>query len=321
MSNHKLTITAISAVIAVVATIGIVTSLGVPQVEASSHIDAMDEITTQIDDHIGIGNNATTDVQAENVAQAEHLIFGKPVILETYNALAVTQIISDDYDTMVAALKVSLLECSDGACTDSIVQSKAKELADRTIYWQEIKATLESYTRLSSCDAETPTTCTQLDKADEPGLTTTVGTDAIWDGWHREIRSPYFPLHGYPSWHYPTPSFPNEAIITIPPLDDGMCSTVVKEIQGIKSIMRPVILPVWQEPWADRSSIIGTQTVWVVDWVPAEFIKNLNYCNDGGNIDFSYDITVIIERELLHFWNYIPSGYAAPGGAVPPGAR
>ncbi len=326
MSNHKLTITVISAVIAVVATLGIVTSLDVQEVQATSHIDAMDEIKDQIDDNIGQPNSATSEVQAENIAQAEHLIFGKPVILDT-NGVTATQTISTDYDTMVTDLKDSLLDCASGSCDDSIVQAQAKELADRTTYWQEIKATLEDQTRDINCDPSVPTSCVQLDKPDEytiAGTLKTIGTDAIWDGWHREIRGPYFPLHGHASWNYaapPIPVFPDEAIIATGPLGLNECSTVIKEIQGIKSIMRPIQIPIWQEPWASRASIIGTETVWVVEWVPAEFIKNLNYCNNEGSINFSYDINVIIERELLHFWNYIPGGYAGPGGAVPPGTR
>ena len=321
-----MTITAISVVIAVVATLGIITSIDTQEAQATSHIDAMDEIKDQIDDNIGQPNSATAEVQAENIAQAEHLIFGKPVILETVG-VSQTVTISSDYDSMVEDLKESLLDCADGACDDSIVQAKAKELADRTTYWQEIKATIEVQTRDINCSAGTPTSCLQLNRPDEytlAGTLQTVGTDAIWDGWHREIRGPYFPLHGYASWNYdnpPIPAFPDEAIIQTGPLAAGECSTVIKEIQGIKSIMRPIQIPIWQEPWASRASIIGTQTVWVVEWVPAEFIKNLNYCNNNGENQFSYDIHVIIERELLHFWNYIPGGYAGPAGAVPPGTR
>ena len=76
----------------------------------------------------------------------------------------------------------------------------------------------------------------------------------------------------------------------------------------IKSILRPAKIPIYQEPWTSRAQIIGENIVWVIDFVPAEFVKNLNYCNVNGEIVFDYDTNVIIERELLHFWNYLPRG-------------
>jgi len=107
----------------------------------------------------------------------------------------------------------------------------------------------------------------------------------------------------------PTGKFiPHENIISVGPLAAGECSTVIKEIQGIKVIQRPVKIPIWQEPWTSRASIIGFNTVWVVDFIPAEFVKSLNYCNNAGMIDFDYTIDVIIERELTHFWKFLPGG-------------
>ena len=277
----------------------------IPEAKAQGHVDAMTEITVQIETNL-FGGTVSPEVQRENLHQAEHLVFGKPVILDT-NGVTDSIIISDNYDAMVDQIKAAVLACSSGACIDDSVAAQAKELGDRITYWQEIKANLEMQTNDPVCDVNNPVTCQQLWLGDEPqtvGPGISVGIDKIWDGFYREVRSPYFPISPYAT------SFgPNENIIAVGPMANGECSTVVKEIQGIKAIQRPVKIPIWQEPWTDRAQIIGFQTVWVVDFVPAEFVKSLNYCNMGGQIVFDYTIDVIIERELTHFWKFLPAGW------------
>ena len=197
-------------------------------------------------------------------------------------------------------------------CGDPTVQAEAKELKDRITYWQETKANLEVQTTQTTCDVLDPATCPQLDLGDEPravGPGITVGTDQIWDGWYREIRSPYAI-----NTQYLTSFGPHENIISLGPIGAGECSTIVKEIQGVKAIQRAVKIPIWQEPWTSRANIIGFNTVWVVDFIPAEFVKSLNYCNNAGTIDLDYKIDVIIERELTHFWKFLPSGM--PSGVL-----
>lgn len=139
-------------------------------------------------------------------------------------------------------------------------------------------------------------------QGDEPQRNgfTTIGTDKIWNGWYREIRSPFFQ-------HAPFTT-PQENIIVPESIATGYCTVIIKEIQGIKSIVRPTLVPIWQEPWTSMAQIIGYHVVWVIDFVPAEFVKSLKYCNIKGSIVFDYDIDVIIERELTHFWKFLPKG-------------
>lgn len=308
-------ITALAVVVSFATTFFAFSEDTVPQAEGQVTVDAMTEITNQIVTHLATGTG-NPQVQLENIRQAEHLVFGKPVILIT-NGVPDTIGISADYDVMAATLKNALQVCANGTCFDGEVQAQAKELADRIAYWQETKANLEAQTGDPACDVLNPATCPQLDLADEPqaiGPGVNVGIDKIWDGWYREVRSPYAIPNPYP--YYPgntgiiptTPFAPNENIISLGPMAGGECSTIVKEIQGVKAIQRPVIIPIWQEPWTSRASIIGFNTVWVVDFVPAEFVKSLNYCNIGGSMTFDYTIDVIIERELTHFWKYLPAG-------------
>lgn len=307
MINKKLSIPILTSVLILTVAMGMISTSvqeNIPKAEAIIPVDAMTEITFQIQQQL-TSPTVSPEVQRENIKQAEGLIFGKPVIFVT-NEVPETIEISHNYDIMTETLKQATLACVDGGCGDPRVQAEAKELADRITYWQETKATIEFHTTTATCDVNNPVTCVQLDRGDEPqvvGPGINVGTDKIWNGWHREIRSPYSITADY------APAFsPNENIIALDAMAPGECSTIVKEIQGVKSILRPVIIPIWQEPWESRAQIIGYQTIWVVDFVPAEFVKSLNYCNDAGTITFDYDINVIIERELLHFWKFLPAG-------------
>ena len=304
-TQRKLGIFSLVAAVAIASVLGM-TYLqdNIPEAKAQVTVDAMSEITKQID--VNLRTAMPADVQRENIRQAEHLVFGKPIILDT-PTVQQTIAISDDYDIMTSIIKDALINCSQGTCPDPSVAAEAKELADRVAYWQETKMNLEFQTNNTTCDVNNPATCTLLNQGDEPnviGTGTTVGIDKIWDGWYREIRSPYFPIVPYSN------AFgPNENVITVPgPIAIDECSSVIKEIQGIKSIMRPVQIPIWQEPWTSRAQIIGFNTIWVVDFVPAEFVKSLNYCNVNGSIVFDYTIDVIIERELTHFWKFLPAG-------------
>ncbi len=305
---------------AIMISIAAITGIGLVSVEAQTEQptpDAMADITSQITDKLTTSN--PPEVQLENINQAESMLFGKPVILAT-NGITETQTISADYDTMTGEIKGALLSCVDTNCTDSMVAATAKELADRISYWQEIKYTLEEQTMDGTCDInDIANTCLILDQGEEPTINggITIGNDKIWNGWHREIRSPYTPITAYPQGFVQS-----ENVITLAgPIKNGECSVVIKEIQGIKSIMRAVKIPIWQEPWTSRAGIIGYNTVWVVDFVPAEFVKNLNFCNANGSIQMDYEINVIIERQLLHFWKYLPAGYMGPAGEVPPNTR
>ncbi len=294
------------ATFAIITAIGVLAFIGMQNAYAAT--DSMTIIKNQI--VVNLQTNPNPNVQLENIRQAEHLIYGKPIILDTYTGVPLNPVqdtldISNDFDMMVGEINIALETCAQSTCPDPNVASYAKELFDRNTYLLEIKENLEVNTALA--DIENQATYGQLNLGDEPqavGQGITIGTDQIWNGWNREIRSPYFSITAYPNGFVQ-----NENIIVPPgPIAVDECSVVVKEIQGIKSIMRPVQIPIWQEPWTSRANIIGYTTVWVIDFVPAEFVKTLSFCNNGNGIETTYNINVIIERELLHFWKYLPAG-------------
>lgn len=116
-------------------------------------------------------------------------------------------------------------------------------------------------------------------------------------GFEREVRSPFF--YGIPQ------ADPKENIIVPEPLASGDCVPIVKETQGVKVVVRPVLIPIWVEPWFARASIVGHHTVWVWEFVPAEYIKTISYCNTGGDITQDIDQKIVLDRGLMHMWKFI----------------
>ena len=121
--------------------------------------------------------------------------------------------------------------------------------------------------------------------------------DAQTNAFSREVRSPFFA--GTPS-----PDI-QEQVIVPDSLAEGECAVVLKEIQGVKAVVRPVLIPIWVEPWYARATIVGFKTVWIWEFVPAEFLKTISYCNSFGTLTTNVEIQTVLERQLLHFWSFM----------------
>ena len=146
----------------------------------------------------------------------------------------------------------------------------------------------------AGCDPVNPVGpgCGLLQAQDEGGAI----VDDVFPGFSAQARSPFFV--GAPSRTI------QEQVIVPGVVADGECSVVLKEIQGIKTVIRPVLIPIWVEPWFARATIVGFKTVWVWEFVPAEFLKTISFCNSAGSVSMDVDIVTVLERQLLSFWSY-----------------
>ena len=135
--------------------------------------------------------------------------------------------------------------------------------------------------------------CQQLLDGAEGG----VDVDAVFPGFSRQVRSPFFIGQGS--------AIADEVVIVPDSIGIDECAVILKEIQGVKAVVRKVQIPIWVEPWFARAQIVGFRTVWVWEFIPAEFLKTITYCNNGGAVVQDVDITVVLERELMHFWSFM----------------
>lgn len=161
----------------------------------------------------------------------------------------------------------------------------------------------------AQCDPNNPEECEKIADTDMPGGMEIVDDrgrggppgreDRAGSHFVRRVRSPFFVGHGLTG----RDDIP-EKVITPGALARGDCAPVVKEAKGIVAIVRPIVVPIWVEPWFARARIVGFRTIWVWEFVPAEFIKTITYCNEGGEVSKDVHNQVVLERELMHFWRF-----------------
>ncbi len=136
--------------------------------------------------------------------------------------------------------------------------------------------------------------CQFLEADDEGGARV---DDVLADAFSRQVRSP-FPIFTQGGFE------PNEVVIDIPALSDGQCAAAVKEFFGVKAVVTAREIPIWVEPWFARARIVGTKTVFALEFIPAEYIKTISVCNTSGAIQTNVDAVTVHDRGLSHFWKF-----------------
>ena len=97
---------------------------------------------------------------------------------------------------------------------------------------------------------------------------------------------------------------------------------IMKETFGVKAVLFPRIIPIFQEPWDVRESpIIGHEVVWYIRWLPAEHIKNIIYTQDPftGHVKIRVRQFDILMPGLSKFWNFFPPHVLDVVVQAPPG--
>lgn len=85
----------------------------------------------------------------------------------------------------------------------------------------------------------------------------------------------------------------------------GGCAVTVKEFRGLQArwVLRRITVVV--EPWFSRARIVN-RFVWVIEWVPVEFIKTIatKCCGDTPRTTVSRQ--TVLDRQLQTFWRCYP---------------
>ncbi len=99
---------------------------------------------------------------------------------------------------------------------------------------------------------------------------------------------------------------PEEHVIVTQPIPRGSCVEITKEKKGVVPVLVPIKVPIWVEPWFARRQIVGFAIIWVLWWIPAEFLKIITYCNTLVGTVFQVVATVnmllILEWAQGHLW-------------------
>lgn len=91
------------------------------------------------------------------------------------------------------------------------------------------------------------------------------------------------------------------------PINPGQCVVVFKETRGLMLRLTLIRMDVVKDPWATPMLARGTRIpVWALQWVPAEYVKEWNICNERGRIVKSVTQRVKQDIPLHYFWRYFP---------------
>ncbi|MGI9596973.1 MAG: hypothetical protein ACR2QK_12480 [Acidimicrobiales bacterium] len=84
-------------------------------------------------------------------------------------------------------------------------------------------------------------------------------------------------------------------------VDCGGCAVIVKEFRGLQArwVLRRLTKVI--EPWTSRARIIN-RWVWLIEFVPVEFIKTITVHCCGKPSTTSVSKQIVLDRELMTFW-------------------
>ncbi len=150
------------------------------------------------------------------------------------------------------------------------------------------------------CDQLQPLLDEETGQEGNPGQIA-AGPGIIGPGFTVKLRGPFVP-----SW------FANdtwqEDVRTVEAIANGECAVIFKETTGLMLRLRFVRIIVVNDPWVSVFGVPrGTQIpIWVLEWVPAEYGKEWNICNQGGQIVKTVTKRVVQDVPLNYFWRYYP---------------
>jgi len=221
-----------------------------------------------------------------------------------------------DIDQLITAISTRLSMMSTGQVgeIEKLVGFSSKDVLlvamDLLAFSKEMLLTLSRYT--TKCNPNTDLDlqgdfCKLFLLSDETG---TVLDDVLSDmtaplsRYFREIRSPLFAVQNSPltnkvqSWQ-------------ISGLTPGECSAIVQDFMGLKAIFRTATITLWNFPWLSSSPLLGKKA-FVFEWVPAQYIKTISFCNFMNPTSQKQEIVqnvnteTVIHRSSLHLWNLLP---------------
>jgi len=256
------------------------------------------------------------------------LFLGNRLILTTFGVNATQAVYNDWAFATQASIQVLEAHINFTIFGTPETKSAAIDARDFLLLVQEAVAGINAET--SACDPQNIDTtifaCALLAQPDESGTTIdtviggssdpSVGTPNA--NFVREIRSP-FPWWSSEIANLVQPTDRAESFVfPIPSSNDfSSCAGSVKEIRGIKVLLRPRIITVWTDPWAARQVLINvgnTIVVWTLEFLPAEFFKVISVCSQGEGDHAKFNNAqefVVVDRQLSHFWHFVEEACSA----------
>ena len=121
----------------------------------------------------------------------------------------------------------------------------------------------------------------------------------ITPGYTVKLRGPAVPRWTF-GW--------GETVVSTPAIAPGECTAVVKETRGLMVRLRFDRITVVSDPWVSTFGIPrGTAVpIWTLSWIPSQYVKEINICNSGGQIEKLVTQRVVQDPALSYFWKLYP---------------
>ena len=90
------------------------------------------------------------------------------------------------------------------------------------------------------------------------------------------------------------------------PIPSGACVVVFKETRGLMLRLHFDRIIIVNDPWVNTFGVPrGTKIpIWTLEWVPSEYVKEWNICNDNGTINTTVSKRVVQDIPLKYFWRF-----------------
>ena len=123
----------------------------------------------------------------------------------------------------------------------------------------------------------------------------------IFPSYSVKLRSPVVPQPWSLSWE--------EDVRVTEPLADGECAVVFKETKGLMLRLHFERITIVSDPWVSVFGLPrGTPVpIWRLEWVPSEYVKTWNICNQAGVTSVYHLQSVKQDHPLNFFWRYYRS--------------
>lgn len=121
--------------------------------------------------------------------------------------------------------------------------------------------------------------------------------ERLFAGFKLKLRSPFVPRWTR-VWE--------EDVKATPALAPGECASIFKETKGLMLRLRLDGFTLVRDPWATAQLPRGTKIpIWTLEWVPSEYVKHFNICNNDGRIaHVTVNQRVKQDIPLNYFWRY-----------------
>lgn len=278
------------------AAFGVLSAGRVPRVEAQGATSSMESRLNQV---IAALKGGKTPAMEDAINDGMEILYGglRPLPSKG-DAMEQTQ----DAHAKVSQFELRLADALEDASKKENAPPGTLDLKLFIEQMNEVAQAVGQFTSQCGLNDDTGTgQCAELQpRLNENGEEVSPGAgEEITPGYTVKLRGPAIPRWTF-GW--------GETVVSTPAIADGECTAVVKETRGLMVRLRFERITVVSDPWVSTFGVPrGTAVpIWTLSWIPSQYVKEINICNDGGVIEKEVTQRVVQDPALSYFWRMYP---------------